>query len=124
MKTLIIQLIQSYALQYGIDPQLAVSVAQVESNFNPTTIGLTGDVGVFQLNPTSFPEYTVNALKDPLLNVNLGVRYLARVKAKCLHQEGITWLVCYNYGMSNAKRVKHPTLFPYVKKVQLAMERL
>lgn len=118
MKTLIIQLIQSYALQYGVDPQLAISVAKVESNLNPTVIGITGDVGVFQLNPHSFPEYTVKQLKDPTINIRLGIQYLAKVKKECTHQRGITWLVCYNYGSRNAKKIKYPELFPYIKKVR------
>jgi soluble lytic murein transglycosylase-like protein len=50
MKLMIIQLIQTYSLQYGVNPNIAISVAAVESQFNPTTIGITGDIGVFQLN--------------------------------------------------------------------------
>lgn len=117
MKLLIIQLIQSYALQYGVDPQIAVSVAAVESQFNPTVVGITGDIGIFQLNPSSFPTYTIKELQDPVLNIKLGVQYLAKIKRECVHQDGVTWLVCWNYGAENAKRVKHPELFPYVKKI-------
>lgn len=117
MKLLIIQLIQSYALQYGVDPQVALTVAKIESNYNPSVIGITGDVGIFQLNPNSFPEFTIGQLQDPETNIRLGVQYLAKVKHQCVHQNGITWLVCYNYGSKNAKHIKHPELFPYVRKV-------
>lgn len=124
MKILIIQLIQTYALQYVVDPQIAVSVAAVESQFKPAIIGVTGDVGIFQLNPRSFPQYTVKQLQDPVLNIKLGVQYLAKVKKECTHQEGVTWLVCYNYGSKNAKKVRYPQLFPYVKKIKLQMVTL
>lgn len=124
MKLMIIQLIQSYSLQYGVDSNIAISVAAVESQFNPTVIGITGDVGVYQLNPKSFPNYTVKQLQDPRLNIELGVKYLAKVKRECVHQKNVEWLICYNMGNKKAKTVKHPTLFPYVKKIKLAMETL
>jgi hypothetical protein len=118
MKLMIIKLIHTYALQYGMDPNICISVAAVESQFNPNVIGITGDVGVFQLNPKSFPQYTVKQLKDPKLNIQLGIKYLAKVKKECKYKEGLNWLVCWNYGPKNAKKVKHPGLFPYVKKVK------
>lgn len=120
-KLMIVKMITVYALKYGVDANVAISVAAVESQFNPNAIGITHDLGVFQLNPKSFPEYTKAQLLDPKTNIELGVKYLAKVKKECNHQEGITWLVCYNYGNKNAKKVKHPMLFPYVKKVQLAI---
>jgi len=110
-----------YSLAYNIDPNIAISVAAVESQFNPNAIGITKDLGVFQLNPKSFPNYTKAQLLDAKTNIELGVKYLAKVKKECNHQEGITWVICYNYGGKNAKKVKHPKLFPYVKKVQLAI---
>lgn len=124
-KLTIIKLITAYALQYGVDPHVAVSVAAVESNFNPTTIGVTGDIGVFQLNPRSFPAYTTEQLMNTKLNIKLGVQYLANVKKQCKYQDDINWLVCYNYGVRNtSQRVKHPALFPYVKKVRVAMRSM
>lgn len=122
---MIVKLIHTYALQYGVDPAIATSVAAVESQFNPNVIGITGDVGVFQLNPKSFPQYTIKQLKDPKLNIELGIKYLAKVKKECKHKNNNDWLVCWNYGPKNAEKVKHPSLFPYVKKVnkQLAMNQ-
>ncbi len=120
-KLIIIKMITVAALKYGVSPEVAISVAAVESQFNPNVIGVTFDYGLFQLNPKSFPNYTKTQLLDPKTNIELGVKYLAEVKKTCNHKEGITWLVCYNYGNKNAKKVKHPTLFPYIKKVQLAI---
>lgn len=121
-KFMIIKLITIYSLAYNVDPSIAISVCAVESRFNPNAIGITNDLGLFQLNPRSFPQYTKKQLLDPKLNIKLGIKYLAKVKKQCHHKEGINWLVCYNYGFKNAKRVKYPELFPYVKKIKLTMK--
>lgn len=120
-KIMIIKLIQMYALAYNIDPNIAISVAAVESGFNANIIGITGDVGIFQLNPKSFPKYTIKQLKDPIINIKLGIKYLAKMKKECNYKDNDEWLICWNYGLNNAKKVKHPSLFPYVKKVKLVM---
>lgn len=118
MTAFIISLILQYSSLYGIDPLLALSVAKAESGFNPSAVSTTGDYGVFQLNRSSFKGYSREELLDPETNVKLGIKYLLKMKAECVHQAGITWLTCYNYGPENAKHVKHPDLFPYVKKIR------
>lgn len=117
MKQLIVSLIQSYALQYNVDPYIALSVVELESGFNPTTISSTGDYGLFQLHRSSFPDYSEAELLDPIINVKLGIQYLSLLKLTCSHRKDFNWLVCFNYGPIAAKHVKHPELFPYVKKV-------
>lgn len=121
MKIMIIKMITMYSLQYGIDPKIAISVAAVESGFNPNAIGITQDIGIFQLNPKSFPDYTKKQLLDPETNIVLGIKYLAKMKKECKYKDDNEWLVCWNYGPKNAKKVKHPSLFPYVKKIKLTM---
>ena len=120
-KIMIIKMITVYALKFGVDANIAISVAAVESQFNPNAIGITQDLGVFQLNPKSFPQFTKQQLLQPELNIKLGVKYLAEVKKTCNHKEGITWLTCFNAGNKGARKIKHANLFPYVKKVQLTM---
>lgn len=120
-KIMIIKLITYYSLQYGIDPKVALSVAQIESRFNPNAIGSTFDIGVFQLNPKSFPKYTQKQLLDPKINIELGIKYLAKMQKECKHKEDINWLTCYNMGAKKAKTIRYPNLFPYIKKVKLAM---
>lgn len=120
-KIMIIKLIQIYALAYNVDPRVAISVAAVESGFNSNVIGVTGDVGVFQLNPKSFPNYTIKQLKDPIINIELGIKYLAEVKKRCKHKDDNNWLICYNMGIKKASTIKHPELWKYTKKVKLVM---
>lgn len=116
-KIAIIKLITYYSLIYGIQPEISISVVEVESQFRPSVVGITGDVGLFQLQPASFPQYSIKQLKDPKLNIELGIKYLAKMKKECNHKKNNEWLVCYNFGKRNAKKVKHPELFPYVLKI-------
>jgi soluble lytic murein transglycosylase-like protein len=120
-KLMIIKLIQTYSLMYGVDPKVAISVAAVESQFDSQIIGMTGDVGVFQLRPSSFPSYSIKQLQDPKINIELGIKYLAQMKKQCKYKDDIDWLLCYNVGVRKANTIKHASLFPYVKKVKLVM---
>ncbi len=121
MNELILGLIGYYASIYGVDPRVAYSVGVVESNLNPKMIGQAGEVGIFQVMPST-AKLTRKQLLDPETNIREGVKYLAQMKKDCIHKEDIYYLVCYNYGLTNAKKVKHPNLFPYVKKVKSIMQ--
>ena len=50
------QAIVEAAPRYGVDPALALSLAQVESNFNPQAVSPTNVTGLFQVTvPTGAP---------------------------------------------------------------------
>ncbi len=123
MKLAILHLIQAYCLQYNVDYQVAVSIVAVESGFNVNAIGPTFDLGLFQLNPKSFPRYTKKQLLDPATNIKLGVQYLSEVKKHCKYKKDLNWVLCYNVGVKRAQTIKHPSLHKYVIKIktQLAM---
>lgn len=118
----IILLIGQTALHYGIPPRLAVAVATVESNLNPSAIGGQDEQGLFQLKPSTYPKINKKALLNPKTNIELGVRYLAWVRDNCKHKQDNTFLVCFNYGIKNAEHVRYPKQFPYYKKVMKAMK--
>ncbi len=118
----VIALIVMHAKMFGVDPDLAVSVARVESSFNIHAVGGVGEVGLFQIRPEFNKEYTKAQLKDPNINALVGVKMLANLKKTCVHNQGIDFLVCYNYGPVNAKKVKNPSKFPYVVKVRKEMD--
>ena len=120
----IIDLIMSMAPIFGIEPKVALAVAAIESSFNPNAVGGAGEIGLFQIMPDLGQKrgFTRRQLKDPAVNVFVGLSMLAEAKDNCPHKRGITYLICYNYGARNAKKVKHPTLFPYVKRAQAAMK--
>lgn len=123
MDSAIIAMISYYATMHGIDPKLAVSVAMVESSLKVNAVGPKGEVGLFQVRPELFKHIPKDKLMKPEINTIIGVQHLAWNKKYCPHKEDKTWLVCYNYGIGNAKKVKHPKLFPYYKKVMAKMDK-
>jgi hypothetical protein len=115
-KATIIKLIIYYSHLNGINPNVALAVAEHESNFNPNAIGALLEIGIFQIRP-EFSKLSKAELKKPEKNIKEGIRLLKVARDKCIHQKKNEWLVCYNYGQTNALRVKHPELWPYVTKV-------
>jgi soluble lytic murein transglycosylase-like protein len=111
-----------YSSLYNIDPKLALGVIQTESQFNPSAISQTNDVGLFQLNRASFPEYSKEQLLNPEINIVLGINYLVKMKKECKFKDNNEFLVCWNYGLRNARAVKYPARWPYTKKVLVAMK--
>lgn len=115
----IIQLIIMYSLKMGLDPQTALAVAKVESNFKPAAIGSVGEIGLFQIRP-EYSRYSKQQLKNPHYNIQEGIRMLKFAKANCIHKKNKTWIVCYNVGVNAGKKIRHPQLFPYYKKIAKA----
>lgn len=113
---LITTLIISYAHVYKVDPQLAVSVARVESKLNPRALGKLGEVGLFQIRP-EYSKYSVAQLYDPTINIKEGLRILAEAKNGCRHKKEHTFLVCYNAGLTGGGKMTKPAEFAYYKKV-------
>jgi soluble lytic murein transglycosylase-like protein len=119
----IITTIRIYAALFGVDPDLAVSVANVESRLNPNAVGDIGEVGLFQVRPEYAKPFTRTELFKPEVNIVMGVMKLKAAKLTCMHQSGFTWLTCYNAGNTGAKRIKQPKNFSYVRKVTAEYEK-
>ena len=120
---LLMQLITVTALIEGIPPETALAIAKIESGFNMAATGGLGEVGAFQVMPSS-SKYTVQQLRNPLINVSEGIRLLKLAKDKCKHQKDNTYVVCYNTGIFGGSKIKHPHLFPYYKKYTQTKEQL
>jgi soluble lytic murein transglycosylase-like protein len=114
VKAEIVTQIRVIALEHGVDPDLAVAIATVESRIEPNTVGLKGEIGLFQLRP----EYHPVVKGDVLNNIRTAIRYLAELKVSCASY-GEAYFVCYNYGPS--RKLNHPTLFPYYKRVKVVL---
>lgn len=71
-------LIVSTAQTYGLDPNLALAVAQRESGFNQNARGTSGEIGVFQLMPATAADLGVDPY-DVVQNIQGGVRYLKQM---------------------------------------------
>lgn len=67
--------------KYGLPPDLALAVMEVESGFNPDADGGDGEVGLMQIMPPTAKMMgfwgSKEELRLPPINIRLGVRYLA-----------------------------------------------
>ena len=63
------QLVASEAVNQGVDPMIALGVAQQESGFNPTATSKAGAMGVMQLMPGTAAQLGVANPYDPAANV-------------------------------------------------------
>lgn len=100
--------IVKHSLEQGLDPALALSVAQQESKFNKNARSSQGAVGVFQMLPSTAKAMNV----DPYcLNGNIkgGVKYLKMMQDKFGSVE--LALAAYNAGPGAVKR--HNGIPPY-----------
>lgn len=109
------KLIREAALEHGIDPDLALAIAEVESKFNPNAVGALGEIGIFQLRP----EFHAVTAGDVRGNARTAMAYLNTIRRPCAHKYGDGFWVCYNRG-PNSKKVEKIETLPYYKKVKAA----
>lgn len=88
-------LVAQTAVQYGVDPSLALGVAAAESNFNPNAVSSAGAIGVMQLEPGTAVGLGVNPY-DVAQNIQGGVRYLAQQLAR--FGDVVAALAAYDWG--------------------------
>lgn len=88
------------ARKQGVNPQLALSVAFTESNFNPSAVSPKGAIGLMQLMPSTAEELGVDP-NDPKQNVQGGIRYLKQLNER-FENDPVKVLSAYNAG-PNAK---------------------
>ena len=117
------RLVATIAAENGIvPPALALAVAKVESSFRADAKSSAGAEGVMQIMPATAKgvfDISADKLRDPKINVRLGVSYLERL----YRQYGGRWdlaLSHYNGGSlkrQNGRYVAHSYTRGYVAKV-------
>lgn len=83
----------------GIDPRIALEVAQRESRMQPyPPDGSSGEIGTFQIEPATGAGlgYSVDQLRDPQQNVLAGTAYLRQLLGK--YGDPAAALAAYNWG--------------------------
>ena len=75
----IAKMVQVAAAKYGVDPKLAMAVAEAESGLSQDAVSPVGAVGVMQLMPETANSLGVCNINDPRENVDGGVRYLKQM---------------------------------------------
>ena len=93
-------LVMSAATSYGVDPSLALAVAQRESGLDPNAVSPKGAKGVMQLMPQTAADLGVTDIFNPAENISAGVRYLAQLLSKYAG-DAVKALAAYNWGPGN-----------------------
>ncbi|WP_371371259.1 lytic transglycosylase domain-containing protein [Sporomusa aerivorans] len=73
------RMIHLAATKYGVDPKLAMAVAEAESGLSPEAVSPVGAVGVMQLMPETARSLGVSNIHDSRENIDGGVRYLKQM---------------------------------------------
>lgn len=105
-------IINSCALQYGVDTSLVKAVIQAESNYNPRAVSRKGAAGLMQLMPKTAQSLKVNDSFNPADNIRGGVRYL-RFLLDTFKGDVALALAAYNAGLTNV--AKHKGIPPYTE---------
>lgn len=120
-----INIIIFYSVILGVDPNVSLSVAQVESKTNPDAVGISHkEVGLFQIRSKYVKEFTRRELFNPYVNAFVGISAIKKAKDTCIYKIDLTYLICYNLGNSGARRIKHPSKWDYIHKVKQEMNKL
>jgi len=105
--------------RYHLDPLIIVSIIMVESEINPRAISGSGARGLMQLMPSTAIMMAdqqgislrgVNDLYNPVLNIDLGSRYLYHLL--CQYKDLETALRFYNAG--NNFRLPYAQYYAYI----------
>jgi len=107
-----IERVKSESKSYGIDPYLVLALMRQESAFNSRITSSANAVGLMQLIPPT-ANYVAKSLgqsppksddlKDPDLNIQLGVKYLNQL-LKTFDDNPVFALAAYNAGPHKIKR--------------------
>jgi soluble lytic murein transglycosylase len=99
--------------KHGYDPVFLLAVIKTESQFNPNTIGLAGEIGLMQIKPNT-AEWICKkrkikwlgeaAMKDPSYNVTIGAHYMHYLKT-ALASQSTRYINAYNMGINNLQRL-------------------
>lgn len=86
------------ANRYGVPVEIALGVAKTETNFDQSKIGGKGEIGMFQLMPSTAKELGVDPY-DLTGNIEGGVSYLAKMFAR--FGDWSKAILAYNAGAGN-----------------------
>lgn len=92
-------LIDSCALQYGVEKSLIKAVIHAESGYNPNAVSRKGAQGLMQLMPKTAQGLKVRNSFDPEENIRGGVKYLRFLLDTCKGDVSLA-LAAYNAGLS------------------------
>jgi soluble lytic murein transglycosylase-like protein len=118
------ELADAAADRYGLERNLVRSVMAAESAFQPHAVSPKGAVGLMQLMPSTAQEMGANP-RDPVQNVDAGVRYLCDLLNK---YDGRLWhaLAAYNAGPGAVQKYNgippYPETIDYINRISKSLK--
>ncbi|CAK0739530.1 soluble lytic murein transglycosylase [Gammaproteobacteria bacterium] len=104
--------IYTLAPNYGLDPELVLTIAAIESNFNPKARSSKDARGVMQLMPDTAERFGVHDISDPVENIKGGMAYLRWLMA---YFRGDVRLVAAAYNAGEGAVEKYSGVPPYTE---------
>lgn len=98
------------APHYGLNPELVLSLIQVESNFDARARSPKNARGLMQLMPPTAKRFGVRNIRDPLQNLQGGMAYLRWLSD---HFSGKVKLILAGYNAGEDAVKKHKGVPPY-----------
>ena len=106
----LLELVKKIAPKFMVHPQLALTIMQAESGFNPTALSPKNAMGLMQLIPETSARFNVKQPYDPAQNIRGGVAYLSWLLA---YFEGDVALVAAAYNAGEGTVDKYLGVPPY-----------
>lgn len=108
----IADLVKRIAPEFDIEPQLALAIIKVESNFDIVALSSKDAKGLMQLIPATAARFNVSNPYDPAQNIRGGLAYLRWLLA---YFEGDLTLVAAAYNAGEGAVVRYRGVPPYVE---------
>lgn len=98
--------------EYDYDPNLINAIISIESNYNLSTVGAAGEIGLMQIKPSTAKyvckeygiEYHDGMLYDPIVNITIGLNYLSLLEDNLGSLNAA--IISYNMGITRYKKNK------------------
>ncbi|WP_238988806.1 lytic transglycosylase domain-containing protein [Calorimonas adulescens] len=104
-------IVERYAVEYGIDPYLVLAVIKAESNFNPEAKSSKGAIGLMQIQPDTgkwiaenlgIENYNEDLLYNPEVNIRFGCWYINNLNSE--FKDPVLVFAAYNAGRGNVQK--------------------
>tara|TARA_Y100000310_G_C20592368_1_gene768763 strand:- start:41 stop:619 length:579 start_codon:yes stop_codon:yes gene_type:complete len=111
---------------YNIDYALVKAVISVESGWDRKAKSNANCLGLMQISKAAAVDYKTphSLMYDPYINITIGIKHLARLKARLPDENTARLLVAYNVGLEHAKVMSSVKVgwHKYVKRVMARIE--
>jgi hypothetical protein len=97
-----LEIVNRIAKELGIQPEIAVALAQQESSFDPNAESGKGAQGLFQLMPSVQEQFGVLDPNDPEESARAGLQFLSQLQGTFGRLDHA--LAAFNWGPTNVKR--------------------